>query len=815
MSALRGVIRELHRRSLWQVLAIYLVLGWLLFETFEVLRVTIGLPDWVEPTAAVLLVLLLPAVIATASIQKGRPARWPRLDFRSDGVERDASRREAATPPEGDAESGAGASAEPPATPGAASPAAVRGGRSRADAPRPRPGARALLTWRNTILGGVGAFALLALVTTIYMILRSSGIGPAGTLVAQGTLDEREPLLLADFGSPRDLDELARAITEGLRVDLAQSPVVRLYDQRAVSAALIRMEREPDSRLDLHLAREVAQREAVRAVVGGEIRPVGSGFVLSARVVSADDGSVLVSRRVTARGANDVVRAVDELSKKLRERIGEPLASIGRAEPLEQVTTADLDALRRYSAAVRAIDIEGDPDRGIALLEEAVRLDSVFAMAWRKLGVALGNRAEERARSVAALARAYEHRERLTARERNLASAAYHTNVAGDYPAAIEAYERQLDRDPTDDVALNNLGSIYLELRQPARAVELFERDLAADSGQTIPLINLIFARVAMGDFDGAVAAIAAFAPWSGADPSVRQYAAHVEAARGDYAAAEAALRDLRADHPQSPFWRATTSAELATLAAVRGGLEEARRHLADATETNARRDLPRQILVDAVRLAELELWVGRDAGAALATLDGALGAHPLDAIHPLDRPSLELARVYALVARPTRARELRRRYERDVPAELRGPAARIALDRLEGALALAEGRPADAIAATRASDRGLCVPCALPQLALAYDAAGPADSAIAVRERYLATPYLWRVRDVDAWHLAATHERLARLYEERGDAARAAGHWRRLVVLWSDADEELAGRVDAARARAAELATAAGEAGR
>ena len=56
--ALKTLIGELHRRSLWQVVVGYLVFVWLLFETFEMLSTTVGLPDWVEPTAAVILIVL-------------------------------------------------------------------------------------------------------------------------------------------------------------------------------------------------------------------------------------------------------------------------------------------------------------------------------------------------------------------------------------------------------------------------------------------------------------------------------------------------------------------------------------------------------------------------------------------------------------------------------------------------------------------------------------------------------------------------------------------------------------------------------------
>lgn len=808
--ALKTLIHELHRRSIWQVLAGYGIFAWLLFETFEVLRTAVGLPEWVEPAAAVLLIVLLPALLATASVQKGRPARWPRLVFDdgdADGGPVPGGDRPGGpgSPPGGTGPTTGPAGARAAARTSAAGPSAPPAAGFPSPGSGRRGGAGAVLTWRNTLLGGAGAFGALALVTAVYMVLRTAGIGPAGTLVAQGTLDERERLILADFSSPDDLREVARAITEGLRVDLTLSPIVRIEQQRYVSAALARMEREPDAPLDLELAREVAVREAIRGVVGGDLRRVGSRYVITAQVVSAADGSVLVSRRVTARDEAGILEAVDDLSKRLRERIGEPLASIGRADPLERVTTSDLEALRKYSSAVRAIDIEGAPDRGIALLEEAVAEDSTFAMAWRKLGVALGNRGEERMRIVRALTAAYEHRDRLSSRERDLATAAYETNVTGDLEAAMAAYEALLDREPDHDVALNNLGDLHTRRREYEPAAELFERALAIDTADVIPFQNMILAFTHLGRFDDAIALERDY-PWLGHDPTVREHFAGVWAARGEYDEAERRLVELRDSEVASPFWQRQTSAELGALAATRGRLAEAERHYEDAIRVAQDRGLRRQALIYATHLARVDLWVRRDRAGAAALLEEAIRTHPLEELEPLDRPSPELAEVFALAGEAGRARALLAAFEGDVPAPLRGLDQRISLERARGALALAAGDPAGAIAATRASDLGSCRICALPQLAEAYERAGETDSALAVYERYLATPYLWRVRDTDGWFLARTHERLAALYGAVGAGERAAAQLARLAELWEGADEELQPRVAEARRRLAAL---------
>jgi serine/threonine-protein kinase len=210
-------------------------------------------------------------------------------------------------------------------------------------------GAARWFTWRRALLGGGVGFAGLALVAGAYTAMRLLGIGPVGTLVASGVLDRRDPILLADFENRTADSTLGTSVTEAFRVDLAQSPTVRLLDPQGVRDALQRMQRPGGITITPAVAREIAEREGVKAVVSGQIDPVGQGFVLSANVISAANGSVLASVRETAADQSVLLAAIDRLSSKLRERIGESLVTI-RAEPrLEQVTTGSLPALRKYS----------------------------------------------------------------------------------------------------------------------------------------------------------------------------------------------------------------------------------------------------------------------------------------------------------------------------------------------------------------------------------------------------------------------------------------------------------------------------------
>ena len=94
----------------------------------------------------------------------------------------------------------------------------------------------------------------------------------------------------------------------------------------------------------------------------------------------------------------------------------------------------------------------------------------------------------------------------------------------------------------------------------------------------------------------------------------------------------------------------------------------------------------------------------------------------------------------------------------------------------LLGLLALAEGRPEDAVTELWAGDVGACSICQLPLLGMAYDQAGQrTDSVIALYERYVNTP--WMARDnIDWLSLGFVYERLGQIFTERGDNERAAG---------------------------------------
>ena len=642
-------------------------------------------------------------------------------------------------------------------------------------------------TWRRALVSGAAAFGLLGLGTAVYMAMRLLGIGPVGTLVASGVLAERDGLVLADFENRTADSTLGPSLTEALRVDLAQSGVIRLLDAAAVGQALGRMGKQPGMALDLALARELAQRQGAKAVVHGQIDPVGRGYLMSAELVTAADGTALVALRENARDDGAIIDAVDRLSKRLRERIGESLKTIRASEPLEQVTTGSLEALRKYSQAVKANDA-GQFARAVSLLEEATSLDTTFAMAYRKLAVVLNNTGAAPSRVAEAAARAFRHRDRLTPLERYLAEAFYYYRAEFDRSKVENAYRSALELDPENYVALNNLALTLIDVRRFAEAESLTLRGMAFAPNATL-YVNAAEAQVGQGKLAEAARTVESFAQKAPENPLAFFLRARLADANRDFDGAEAIVRSHAQLAPDLAIQEGTADA-LAHISLVRGRLADAERHVHTAMALSEQRRQPGSYVGYAVALAMIELRYRNAPNAARRAVEEALRRHPLASIPAADRPYLLLAWFQAEAEQSERAKQLLAEYDATVPEAFRrrqpfrhGAAA---------ALALAEGRVEDAITGYRAwYAEGNCAVCGLFELGRAYERASQRDSALAVYERAVTTPGLMRLFE-EAPTLGPTYRRLGELYEERGQLDKARDYYGRFMDLWKNADPEL-----------------------
>ena len=731
----------------------------------------IGLPDWVLPGSIGVMLAGLPVIAFTAYVQ------------------RTAHRAFTATPT---------------LTPGG-TPSAVHGTMATI-ALKASPH----VSWRRTWLGGSVALVAFAVLVVGFMVSRAMGIGPAASLRGTGAFGDRETLVVADFRSPPGDSTLGATVAEALRTDLAQSSSLNVLTRASMRQILGLMERPSESAVPFDLAREIGTREGAKAVLDGGIVRLGQTYVISGRLVATLDGAELATFRETAASEDELLAALGKLSRAVRERAGESLRTIRASSELERVTTSSLPALRKYVEGSLTADEQGDAERGITLLREAVAIDTAFAMAWRKLSVLLNNEGTDRAQALAAASTAFRHRARLSEMERLLTEGYYYTN--GPEPShdkALAAYEEAIRLDSLSTSAINNAGVVYGQKGDHERAEQMYRRVVLLPRSFGGAFTNLIREQIRNGRFGALDSTVAAFKeryPTS-SDHSLAEWL--VAWGRGDMDRADSISRAAYAEAGASRQGsRAAFGAAL--VAEHRGQPGEALRWAALATEATLRTSpSPANRFATAVDTAYYAGVVRGDAEAARAALARGRARTPLDSIPPSERPWERIAEIASAIADPAMAREAQAGYERDLASMARDPVGRRAA--FAAGVALAERKWDDAIRLLHEADarHSIYDRYAWAQIARAHDLAGRPDSALAYYEKFLASA---DAQDyADARWAARSHRWAGELYAQRGDNRRAIEHLDKFLEMWSKAEPELQGEVREARARVEEVRKRAG----
>jgi TolB-like protein/predicted Ser/Thr protein kinase len=235
---------------------------------------------------------------------------------------------------------------------------------------------------RHRVAAVTAATVLVAVPLSALAIAKLSDDGAPRfpTLLASGALHESDRVLVADFANRAGDSLLAAAVTEAVRIDLGQSPLVRVLTPRQVRVTLERMERSPDVALDDTLAREVAARDGVKAIVTGTVTRAGSAYTVAIELIGAERGEALAALRETASDSSRLITAIDRASKRLRERVGESLRDLRDMLPLEDAATGSLAALRFYTQGQREV-YRGNRTNAIRFFERAIAIDTAFGSA--------------------------------------------------------------------------------------------------------------------------------------------------------------------------------------------------------------------------------------------------------------------------------------------------------------------------------------------------------------------------------------------------------------------------------------------------
>lgn len=647
---------------------------------------------------------------------------------------------------------------------------------AKAAGPRRRRGMRTLAA----LLGGAAVLVAAAAVP------RVAGVGPFATLFRTGEMVRDEQLLVTDLPVTGADSTLSAAVSLATRTALTRSRAIRVMSRESMADALRRMKRPPATAVDAALGREIAQREGIRVLVDGQVVRTGRAFAIGMRLLTVDSATELATVQATAQSTDEIIPVVDAVARKLRARIGESLRDVRSTPPLPREVTSSIEALRSYAASLR----EYDPPKSIAFLKDAVRADSEFAMAWRRLWIMYANIGIGGPTSDSALVRAARYSPRLPELERQLVMAAYHTSglfADSRRSKAVAIYQRLADSGQR--TSLVNLPEVIGSRREFARAESLQIANIRRMPDFAGVREGAVHMRVELGKLDAAEAML---------DSSLRRIPTHwplqwwkvrLLYLRGDLDRFARALDSLRA--LPDPARRLAGTRTSASLALLEGRLREWTRLRAE-TRTLAVAAGGDPGLSDVLDEASVDLALRHDSARAVHRVQAALrGGAPKRA------PQVSgIAGLFARAGRPDLARRLLAQYVADVDS-IRRQKDEFFEHRILAQIAIAEGRGADAVIEVRRGDvdedgpAQSCFICYYRDLAFAFDRAHETDSAIVYFERFVEAPSVHRLT-ADPITLNVILRRLGELYETTGRRDRAIHYYARFVELWRRADPEL-----------------------
>jgi tetratricopeptide (TPR) repeat protein len=243
-------------------------------------------------------------------------------------------------------------------------------------------------------------------------------------------------------------------LTELIHAGLTQSAQINLLDQGRAGDILQQMTKAPDTVIDAPIAREIAMRAGAVRVVFATVTKSAGSYSLNVDIQQPDNTPTRyrdhwtrsfewhTSGSTTSSGVipPELLTAIRTSSDWIRLEVGESANDIARLDvPPEDVTTSNWDALTDF---VRSEELQRRQASGeaIASLQESVRLDPGFSLAWARLGDLLvgmnrnteGYRAYSRALDL-------NQDQRLTRRERDRIQGAFALDSC-DFQTAEQAF---------------------------------------------------------------------------------------------------------------------------------------------------------------------------------------------------------------------------------------------------------------------------------------------------------------------------------------------------------------------------------------
>ena len=312
-------------------------------------------------------------------------------------------------------------------------------------------------------------------------------------------LTDKDTILIADFVNTTADAVFDGTLKQGLAVQLAQSPFLNVFPDARVRQTLRLMGRSPEDRVTKEVAREICQRQGLKAFLAGSITNLGASYVIALEAVNGQSGEEIAREQVEAESKEQVLKALTQAASKLRQKLGESLSSIRKFDAPLELTTSSLEALKAYSLGYEQ-SIRGRVLESIPFYKRAVELDPNFAYAYASLAVLHANTNQPKLAAEYA-EKAFALRDRVSELEKLRISNFYYAFVSGEIDKQIEVLELYKSTYPRDARAPSNLSDTYFRTGQFEKSAAEAREAVRLNSNSWVAYSNLAQAFIGLSRF--------------------------------------------------------------------------------------------------------------------------------------------------------------------------------------------------------------------------------------------------------------------------------------------------------------------------
>jgi serine/threonine protein kinase/Tfp pilus assembly protein PilF len=332
----------------------------------------------------------------------------------------------------------------------------------------------------------------------------AAGGAPSAGGSASSPAAAKNAIILADFVNQTGDPVFQATLNQALVVQLGQSPVLDIVSQQHLRQSLQFLGRKPDEVITPAIAREIGEREGIKAILTGTIANLGSDYIITLSAQNTATGDQIASVQTQAASKEKVLDALNQAAAQMRARLGESLDSIQKLNtPFGQATTPSLEAFRAFALGDDAHSKNNDIPEAQDHYKRALSLDPRLAMAWARLGVICLNSGQA-GKAMDYFTKAHELSGDVSERERLYIDGHYYSEVVGDLDKAIETLEVAIQEYPLQVENYINLGTYYTAKGQLEKAQEVLLKVLALQPDQAVGLDDVIAGYMQLDQYDEA-----------------------------------------------------------------------------------------------------------------------------------------------------------------------------------------------------------------------------------------------------------------------------------------------------------------------